>query len=158
MVTLYFSHQSLVGGSTIGMGIKKAQTPSHTLYRALHCPNTTMVEVCAIRHSFNVVLDLLIKSRSRCKFGREIEQQKDLHPFRNACDKDGANRVQRARSLPRCSPLALPSSGATRPIMQACWLSLLCPFSHKFCAKLRTFHENWSRRMLFLVIFTDLII
>ena len=43
------------------MGIKKAQTPSHTLYRALHCPNTTMVEVCAIRHSFNVVLVLLIK-------------------------------------------------------------------------------------------------
>ena len=26
MVTLLFSHQSLVGGSTIGMGIKKAQT------------------------------------------------------------------------------------------------------------------------------------
>ena len=34
--------------------------------------------------------------------------------------------MQRARSLPRCSP-----------------------FSHKFCAKVRTFHENWSRRMLF---------
>ena len=100
----------MVGGGTISMGIKKAQAPSHTLYRALHCPNTTMVEVCAIRHSFNVVLDLLIKSRSRCKFGREIEQQKDLHPFRNAG------------------------------------------------AKVRTFHENWSRRMLFLVIFTDLII
>ena len=43
------------------MGIKKAQAPSHTLYRALHCPNTTMVEVCAIRHIFNVVLVLLIK-------------------------------------------------------------------------------------------------
>ena len=35
MVTLYFSHQSLVGGNTIGMGIKKAQTPSH--YREQAC-------------------------------------------------------------------------------------------------------------------------
>jgi hypothetical protein len=35
MVTLYFSHQSLVGGSAIGMGIKKAQTPSH--YREQAC-------------------------------------------------------------------------------------------------------------------------
>ena len=69
MVTLYFSHQSLVGGSTIGMGIKKAQAPSHTLYRALHCPKCTMVEVCAIVRSFNVYLDLLIKSRSRSQFG-----------------------------------------------------------------------------------------
>ena len=51
----------MVGGNTIGMGIKKAQTPSHTLSRAWYCPNTTMVEVCAIRHSFNVVLVLLIK-------------------------------------------------------------------------------------------------
>ena len=87
------------------MGIKKAQTPSHTLTQACDSPNTTMVEVCAIRHSFNVVLDLLIKSLSRSQFESEIEQQKDLHPFRNAG------------------------------------------------AKVLTFHENWSRRMLFLVIF-----
>ena len=44
MVTLYFSHQSLVGGSTIGMGIKKAQTPSHTLTQACDSPKSAMVE------------------------------------------------------------------------------------------------------------------
>ena len=68
MVTLYFSHQSLVGGSTIGMGIKKAQTPSHTLTQACDSPKCTMVEVCAMVRSFNVHLDLLIKSRSRSQF------------------------------------------------------------------------------------------
>ena len=88
------------------MGIKKAQTPSHTLTQACDSPNTTMVEVCAMERSFNVVLILFIKSRSRSQFESEIEQQKNLHPFRNACDKDGANRVQRARSLPRCSPFS----------------------------------------------------
>jgi len=45
MVTLYFSHQSLVGGSTIGMGIKKAQTP-HT---SSSTPPTT-VQMFTKRH------------------------------------------------------------------------------------------------------------
>ena len=36
-------------------------------------------------------------------------------------------------------PLALPSSGATRPIVQACWLSLLRPFSQPLAAKIQTF-------------------
>ena len=44
MVTLYFSHQSLVGGSTIGMGIKKAQNPSHILRQARDGPKFVMVE------------------------------------------------------------------------------------------------------------------
>ena len=100
----------ICGESTIGMGIKKAQTPSHILRQACNSPKYTMVEVCAMVRSFNVYLDLLIKSRLRLQFVGEIEQQKDLHPFRNAG------------------------------------------------AKVRTFHENWSRKMLFLVIFTDLII
>ena len=65
MVALYFSHLSLVGGSTIGMGIKKSTSPK-----------CTMVEVCAMVRSFNVHLDLLIKSRSRSQFVGEIEQYK----------------------------------------------------------------------------------
>jgi len=39
MVTLKFSHQSLVGGSTIGMGIKKAQTPSILSHGPTTAPN-----------------------------------------------------------------------------------------------------------------------
>ena len=58
------------------MGIKKAQTPSHILRQARDSPKCTMVEVCAIVRSFNVHLDLLIKSRSRSRFVGEIEQQK----------------------------------------------------------------------------------
>ena len=50
------------------MGIKKAQTPSHTLTQACDSPKCTMVEVCAMVRSFNVHLDLLIKSRSRSQF------------------------------------------------------------------------------------------
>jgi len=44
MVTLYFSHQSLVGGNTIRMGIKKAQAPSHILRQARDGPKSAMVE------------------------------------------------------------------------------------------------------------------
>ena len=82
MVTLYFSHQSLVGGSTIGMGIKKAQAPSHTLTQACDSPNTTMVEVCAMERSFNVVLILFIKSRSRSQFVHgKLSNKKICIPF-----------------------------------------------------------------------------
>ena len=59
----------ICGESTIGMGIKKAQTPSHTLTQACDSPKCTMVEVCAMVRSFNVYLDLLIKSRSGSQFG-----------------------------------------------------------------------------------------
>ena len=55
MVTLYFSHQSMVGGSTIGMGIKKAQTPSHILSQACDSPYTSMVGDCAMVRSSNDV-------------------------------------------------------------------------------------------------------
>ena len=88
MVTLYFSHQSLVGGSTIGMGIKKAQAPSHILRQACNSPKYTMVEVCAMVRSFNVYLDLLIKSRLRLQFVGEIEQQND------SCSKNTEAKVQ----------------------------------------------------------------
>jgi len=64
-----------------------------------------------------------------------------------AC-KDGASRTQwNVFQLLRRSPLALPSSGATRPIMQACSClasdqrssgrSLLRPFSQPLAAKVR---------------------
>ena len=66
----------MVGGSNIGMGIKKAQTPSHILRQACNSPKYTMVEVCAMVRSFNVYLDLLIKSRLRLQFVGEIEQYK----------------------------------------------------------------------------------
>ena len=56
------------------MGIKKAQPPSHILRQACNSPKYTMVEVCAMVRSFNVYLDLLIKSRSRYQFDRRIEQ------------------------------------------------------------------------------------
>jgi len=56
------------------MGIKKAQTPSHISYQACDSPKYTMVEVCAMVRSFNVYLDLLVKSLSRSQFGRIIEQ------------------------------------------------------------------------------------
>ena len=48
------------------MGIKKAQTPSHTLTQACDSPNTTMVEVCAMERSFNVVLILFINNKKIC--------------------------------------------------------------------------------------------
>ena len=52
-----------------------------------------------------------------------------------AC-KDGASRTQwSSLQLLRRRPLALPSSGATRPIMQACWRSLLRPFSQPYDCK-----------------------
>ena len=53
----------MVGGNTIGMGIKKAQAPFHISYQACDSPKYTMVEVCAMERSFNVYLVLLIKSR-----------------------------------------------------------------------------------------------
>ena len=56
------------------MGIKKAQTPSHILRQARDSPKCTMVEVCAMVRSFNVHLDLLVKSLSRSRFVGEIEQ------------------------------------------------------------------------------------
>ena len=90
------------------MGIKKAQATSHILRQACNSPKYTMVEVCAMVRSFNVYLDLLIKSRLRLQFVGEIEQQKV--------------------AIVNC------------------------------VAKILTFHENCSRKMLFLVIFTDLII
>ena len=71
--------------STINMGIKKAQTPSHISSQACDSPKSTMVEVCAMERSFNVDLVLLIKSRSRSQFDWIIEQQKvrDSHESRH---------------------------------------------------------------------------
>ena len=43
------------------------------------------------------------------------------------------------------SSLALPSSGATRPIMQACWRSLLRPFSQPFGCKGTSFFRYRAR-------------
>ena len=73
---LLLSSLNPVGGSTIGMGIKKAQTPSHISSQACDSPKYTMVEVCAMVRSFNVYLDLLTKSRSRSQFDWIIEQYK----------------------------------------------------------------------------------
>ena len=53
MVTLLFSHQSLVGGSTIGMGIKKAQAPTH-IVQGLPQPYISMRSLRLCAHSIEI--------------------------------------------------------------------------------------------------------
>ena len=65
MVTLYFSHQSLVGGKHYRYGHKESADPVHTLRKARDGPKYPMVRDCAMVRSSNVYLDLLIKSLSR---------------------------------------------------------------------------------------------
>ena len=70
------------------MGIKKAQTPSHTLYQACDSPKSAMVESALWCAAPMLIWILLIKSRSRSQFGREIEQQKD------SCSKNTDAKLQ----------------------------------------------------------------
>ena len=58
------------------MGIKKAQAPSIYPLGPATASNHLWIEVCAMERSFNVHLDLLVKSLSRSQFGRIIEQYK----------------------------------------------------------------------------------
>jgi hypothetical protein len=55
-------------------GHKESAGPVHISCQALHSPKYTMEWSLRMKRSSNVYLVLLVKSLSRCKFGRIIEQ------------------------------------------------------------------------------------
>ena len=139
------------------MGIKKAQTPSHTLYRAYHSPKYPMVESalwCAASMYIWICSLNLVRGRSSCE---RLSNKKICIPFEM--------RVTRTVQT-ECRELALCRGAARWLCLRPARLGQSCKHvgsrcfvrSRTICVQRYAFSMNMDTEFSFFYLYTYLII